>query len=411
MKANEGTAQGQSPGHVGPQTVLFLTADTGGGHRAATDAISQALHSRYPNTFVVEVCDPLTGPDTHRLIRRVCRLYGPVTRRTPWLWSMIFYGTNSPAALAILRRVVRQLVAEQIAESFPRHQPVVVVCVHPLLVSAAVAARKGSAHQAPVVTVVTDLGTAHGAWWHSQVDRTITPSHKLLRAGRKAGAANLYGDPLGIPVREQFTSAGATGLKDKARLRAELGIRPDRFVVLVTAGAEGGRGLRAWTRALAAGVPGVDVVAVCGRDEASRAELAEVAAGLDGRLVITGLVSNMPDWIRCADLVVSKAGPSIIAEATSVGVPLVLPSHLPGQEAGNTELAVAAGAARRVRGRQQLVRQVELLRRDTVAMTAMRAAAVRFGRPQAALRIAELVADQAWAQLLPVPLRKLPPGA
>lgn len=393
--------EGRRPDQVGRQTVLFLTADTGGGHRAATDAISQALDRRYPNVFVAEVCDPLTGPDTHRLIRRVCRLYGPVTRRTPWLWSMIFYGTNTPAARPILRRVLRQLVAEQIAESFPRHQPVVVVCVHPLLVSAAVSARKGSLHQPPVVTVVTDLGTAHGAWWHKQVDRTITPSDKLLRAGRKAGAANLYGESLGIPVREQFTTAGVTGLRDKARLREELGIRPNRFVVLVTAGAEGGRGLRAWSRALAAGVPGVDVVAVCGRDEASRAELSEYAAGLDGRLIVTGLVTNMPDWIRCADVVVSKAGPSIIAEATSVGVPLVLPSHLPGQEAGNTELAVAAGAARRVRGRQQLVREVDRLRQDTVAMAAMRAAAVRFGRPQAALRIAELVADQAWAKTLP----------
>jgi 1,2-diacylglycerol 3-beta-galactosyltransferase len=58
----------------------------------------------------------------------------------------------------------------------------------------------------------------------------------------------------------------------------------------------------------------------------------------------------MSDWLRCADLVVSKAGPSTIAGAAAVGVPLLLPSHLPGQEAGIADFAVAASAPRRVRG-------------------------------------------------------------
>jgi UDP-N-acetylglucosamine:LPS N-acetylglucosamine transferase len=74
---------------------------------------------------------------------------------------------------------------------------------------------------------------------------------------------------------------------------------------------------------------------------------------------------------------------------------LLLPSHIPGQERGNADIAVAAGAARRVRGRRHLIRQIDALRQDTVAMADMRAAATRFGRPHAAIRMAELVADAA----------------
>jgi UDP-N-acetylglucosamine:LPS N-acetylglucosamine transferase len=134
-------------------------------------------------------------------------------------------------------------------------------------------------------------------------------------------------------------------------------------------------------------------VAVCGRNDRLRAELTGMDAG--GRLIILGSVHNMSDWLGCADLVVSKAGPSIIAEAAALGVPLLLPTHLPGQEAGNADLAVAAGAARRVRGRRDLLRQIDALRGDPVAVAAMRAAAVRSARPHAAVRIAELVADEA----------------
>lgn len=382
------------PNGVDLDRVLFLTADTGGGHRAAAEAISQALHSRYPGRFVAVVCDPLTGSEAHRLLRRMCRWYGPLTRGAPWLWSVIFHVTNAPVTLWILRRLVRSLVVVPLVAALDRHRPTVVVSAHPLMVDAAVAARKRSEHHPSLVTVVTDLATAHRTWWHSQVDRTITPSDELLRAGRRAGAANVHGHPLGIPVREQFRS-GSPPREGKATLQAMLGIRPGRFVVLVTAGAEGGRGVEVWVRTIVRGLPEVDVVAVCGRNESLRAELGEFTACAGGRLLVTGHVDTMSDWIRCADLVVTKAGPSIIAEATSVGVPLLLPSHIPGQERGNADIAVAAGAARRVRGRRHLIRQIDALRQDTAAMADMRAAATRFGRPHAAIRMAELVADAA----------------
>ena len=57
-----------------------------------------------------------------------------------------------------------------------------------------------------------------------------------------------------------------------------------------------------------------------------------------------GFVDNMADWLRCADIVVGKAGPGTIAEALCCATPLVLTSHLPGQEEGNAEFVVQAGA-------------------------------------------------------------------
>lgn len=380
-----------------PRTVLFLTADTGGGHRAATEALSQALRSRYPDRFVAVSCDPLTGDVSHPLLRRVCGWYGPVTREAPWLWSVLFHLTNTPLLVGVLRRALRRLVAAPITSSLVEHRPAVVVATHPLVVDAAVAARRRGEQRPPLVTVVTDLATAHRSWWNAQVDRTITPSARLLEAGRRAGAAGLHDRPLGIPVREQFGRRQPVRGAERAALRTSLGLRPDGFLVLVTAGGEGGRGLKNWTRALVERLPRVDVVAICGRNRALRSVLDDLARATGDRLRVQGLVDDMSDWICCADLVISKAGPSIIAEATSVGVPLLLPTHIPGQEAGNAELAVSAGAARRVRGRRQLVREVDALRHDVVAMAEMRSAAVRFGRPQAAVRMAELVAEAAGA--------------
>lgn len=379
----------------GPRAILLLTADTGGGHRAAAEALRQALNSRYPGQFGAVTCDPLTGVDANRIVRWVCLRYGPLVRVAPCLWSFLFYATNTPATVGILRRVLTRFASPPVAAALARHQPLAVVALHPLLAAPAVAAlREGSARPA-LVTVVTDLGTAHRSWWHPAVEHVVTPTDDLSRRGRRlAGTPPDRCDVLGIPVGEQFRRGPADPVV-KAALRASLGLDPDRFVVLVAAGAEGGRGMKAWTRAAVSGSADVDVVAVCGRDKRLRTSLERLAARSCGRLTVTGFVTNMDDWLRSADVLVTKAGPGTIAEATSCGVPMLLAGHLPGQERGNTEIVVRAGAGRPVRGRRQLMAQIEDLQSNPASLDRMRVAAVRLGRPAAAAQIADLIARQA----------------
>ncbi|HZD97789.1 MAG TPA: glycosyltransferase, partial [Micromonosporaceae bacterium] len=113
----------------------------------------------------------------------------------------------------------------------------------------------------------------------------------------------------------------------------------------------------------------------------------------DGRLVVCGFVDDIADRLRCADVVVTKAGPGTIAESTCCGIPLIVTSHLPGQERGNTEYVVGAGAGRYAPTVAGLVREVSRLRRDPVALARLRSASAALGRPHAAASIAALIAD------------------
>ena len=80
----------------------------------------------------------------------------------------------------------------------------------------------------------------------------------------------------------------------------------------------------------------------------------------------------MADWLRCADVVVGKAGPGTIAEATCCGAPLVLTSFVPGQEKGNAEFVTGAGAGVYAPRPRQLVAEIGRLRGDPDALAAMR---------------------------------------
>jgi 1,2-diacylglycerol 3-beta-galactosyltransferase len=103
----------------------------------------------------------------------------------------------------------------------------------------------------------------------------------------------------------------------------------------------------------------------------------------------------MSDWLRCADVVIGKAGPGTIAEAACCGAALLLTSHLPGQERGNARLVAEAGAGRAAPRRRQMLRDLGELRRDPEALAAMRTASARLGRPGAAAAVAALLADLA----------------
>ena len=163
---------------------------------------------------------------------------------------------------------------------------------------------------------------------------------------------------------------------------------------MLTGGAEGTGGLRRRAAAILRQVDDVDVAVICGRNRSLNRRVSRLAGQAGrGRLTAHGFVGNMADWLRCADVVVGKAGPGTIAEATCCGAPLVLTSFVPGQEKGNTEFVTGTGAGVYAPRPRQLAAEIGRLRSDPGALAAMRDASVRVGRPGAATDIARFLAE------------------
>ncbi|HEY7016633.1 MAG TPA: glycosyltransferase [Streptosporangiaceae bacterium] len=362
-----------------PLPLLFLIADTGGGHRSAARAVSQALDRMYPGRFAPVLYDPLGGPGSARLLRWVTGLYGPVIRLAPWLWGAAYHATSSRPAMTLLRRTLLVLANRPAVGAARVHAPAAIVSFHPLTGMAAAAARDRGAPGAPAVTVVTDLAQAHVAWRHADVDLVIAPSV----AGRAAAR---------LPVTREFWS-GPLRPGERAVLRRSLGLSEDEFLVLLAGGGEGSGGIARRAAAILRWFADVDVVAVCGRNTRLKRRLDRMAARSGGRLTVTGFTHSVADLLRCCDLVVTKAGPGTIAEAACCGAPMLLTSHLPGQETGNADLVTAAGAGRHLPRVRQLVTEIGRLREDRAAVRAMAAASARMGQPGAAADVARRIAD------------------
>jgi 1,2-diacylglycerol 3-beta-galactosyltransferase len=380
--------------HGEPQVpLLFLIGDTGGGHRSAAKAVAQALEHAYPGRFAPVICDPLCGPDAPGWTRWIAGLYGPMVRVAPWLWGAIWRAAVSPRVLGWLRRTLMPPVYDGVARAVAGWRPAVIVNFHPLTADPAVRARDCGAAGLPVITVVTDLVTAHPAWWDAPADRLLVPSAAIAgRCAQDGMPAGRYVHT-GLPVAAAFCRPPASAAERHVLQRA-LGLS-GRFLVVMTGGGEGSGGLYRRTAAILKAVPDVDVAVICGRNQRLRRRLGRLAERAEGRLTVHGFVDNMADWLRCADVVVGKAGPGTIAEALCCAAPLVLTSYVPGQEEGNAEFVVRAGAGSYTPSPRGLAAEIARLRDDPVALAAMRAASARAGRPRAAADIAGLLVKAA----------------
>lgn len=373
-----------------PLPLLFLIGDTGGGHRSAAAAVAQALERLSPGRFLPVICDPLRGPGVPRLLRWFSGLYGPCIRLAPWLWWLFWRASDSPRVLSAVRRTIMAPVYGSVARAAEACRPALIVAFHPMTADAAVRARDAGA-LSPVITVITDLVTAHLSWRDAAADRVVVPSAEIAARCAEDGMAAERCLPLGLPVAAEFCRPPLDEAERK-ELKQELGVNGD-FLVVLTGGAEGSGGLSRRAAAILRRVDDVDVAVICGRNRSLNRRVSRLAerAG-HGRLTVHGFVGNMADWLRCADIVVGKAGPGTIAEAACCGAPLVLTSFVPGQEKGNVEFVTGAGAGISAPRPRQLAAEIGRLRRDPVALAVMRDAAVRLGRPRAAADIARFLA-------------------
>jgi processive 1,2-diacylglycerol beta-glucosyltransferase/1,2-diacylglycerol 3-beta-galactosyltransferase len=87
------------------------------------------------------------------------------------------------------------------------------------------------------------------------------------------------------------------------------------------------------------------IVVVCGRNESAYRTLQKFVRRYPNADVdIHGYVNNMPELLRQADCVVTKAGASLIMETLSSKKPLIISTYIHGQELGNVRFVVKSGA-------------------------------------------------------------------
>jgi 1,2-diacylglycerol 3-beta-galactosyltransferase len=365
----------------GSPRILILFSDTGGGHRAAARALTDALKQLDP-TCDVTVADPLMsqGP---AVVRRLASLYSPMIQRSRAAWGAVYHSSNTKPTFAAIRAVFGPGVRKVIIDLVARHDPDVVLSVHPLLNHIAYQAITKCGRPRALMTVITDLVDFHRGWTYSRADLVVAPTELARKVALRRRVPADRIKLLGLPVDLRFRPP-APG--EKQALRRRYGLDEARFTVLVMGGAAGVGNLIKQVRVLAWEPHQWQVIAVCGRNEKLRSRLARVRFATP--TLVLGFVDNMPELMRASDVVVTKAGPGAIAEALATGVPILVTGFLPGQESPNVDFVVEAGFGAFTPRENDLLDEVRVLAEGGPTWQEMSRKAAEMAHPYASSDIA-----------------------
>ncbi len=132
-------------------------------------------------------------------------------------------------------------------------------------------------------------------------------------------------------------------MASKAKLRKKLRIEPNLPTLLIVGG-ERVKNVVETVEALENLEHDFQVVAVAGGNDRLFLDLVKLKPKFP--LHVHHFLSNMPEWLRAADVLISKAGGLIISEGLAAGLPILIIHYLPGQEEGNVRYVLShqAGA-------------------------------------------------------------------
>jgi 1,2-diacylglycerol 3-beta-galactosyltransferase len=370
--------------------VLFLISDTGGGHRAGSQAIGAALDEIDGETRYEWRIDDIATHCTFPL-SQLGPAYSAALRFAPPIYGALFHATNGRRRYRTIVRVCEPLYRERLRDSFLMYRPDVIVSVHPLLNHAALRARADAGLRVPLITVITDLGRVHEGWLLPEADLTVVPAREVYQRALERGVPPERLRLLGHPVHPKFEDVSET----KAEIRKGLGLPCDRPIALLMAGGEGGGKLLPTTLALAKSRLPFHLVVVTGRNAALKAKLEELAPQLPTPMTVLGFRNDVPELMKASDLLVTKAGPGAIAEASIAEVPVVVYDFVPGQERGNLDYVRTNGIGVVALTAAEVVASVTRIVHNQERLVAMRARQTSIAPRGSSRRIAELIAEVA----------------
>lgn len=357
--------------------VLVMSASAGMGHVSAGDALADALRAEGAVCEHIDVLD--LAP------RWVARAYAGsfefLAHRAPRIWRGVYAWADGPDAdAARWAPLARRLLFRGMKRVLGSGRWQYCLTTH-FLPAQLVAGRPGIP---PFGLVVTDYAL-HRYWVQPRVRDAFVGTRTLAEeAGRRLAGVRPW--VTGIPIRPVFGRAPRM-----AEARALLELPADRPIALVMGGGMG-VGIEAMSHAtLAADVPRLLAVALCGRADEARARLERSTTRHALRTV--GFTGDVERWMAAADVIVTKPGGLSTTEALAVGRPLILTRPLPGHEEANVATLVAAGAALSVPEPSGVRAQVERVFRDPALRLALAANARRTGAPNAAHDVVRIVLD------------------
>lgn len=303
---------------VNMKKVMILMAErTGTGHKSAANALERRLVELGCTVKQVN-CFPLMG----KVGINMENCYIPLTTKHPLIWKI------AHGAQQIFPDVVHSWIYHHAKKGLLREinafQPDVIISVHCMFTKAVSRLLRKNHLSIPFYVSVIDLVNPPKVWRDRRADMTFLPTEAVQEQYLRLHFSPEKLKVAGFPIREDIvpptTPKKVTNQVHILMVNPSINLRKNL----------------AFVRELAQ-IDRAEITFVCGRDERLYTALTREKAQnpqLD-KVNVLGFVSNMPELLNWAHILLTKAGPNMLLEGTRSGTAVVVTGHIPGQEAHN----------------------------------------------------------------------------
>ena len=293
-----------------PLKVLFLSSDTGGGHRASAVALGAQFERLFPNS-TYDLLD--ITKDCSRAPYNNLESWYTHLSSNPNQWKFVYKVSNAKLLQSVFKIHFQMSTKESKLRQFiQEYEADVVISVHPLMndipLQSCMNISNETNRHLPFFTVVTDLGSGHCTWFEKNVEKMFIASDAIERLARERGDVPKNKLVMkGLPIRYDF-ALEAQRLGDRNSLEGKIyqlqmrdrlnlltnyyhsydsdenhpihdekGTQDDRKVILVMGGGEGVGSLETIVRHLYLqcslnSIP-ANILVVCGKNKALKSSL------------------------------------------------------------------------------------------------------------------------------------------
>ncbi|MFZ3152090.1 MAG: glycosyltransferase [Anaerolineaceae bacterium] len=362
---------------------LILTSDSGFGHRSAANSVLKALEVKYPQQAKGLIVNPILETDMPKLVRQIDTGYDSRVKSASKLYRFTYEISDSRPVSEVLESALTLMLQKNIKELIHNLNPDAVLSTNQMFNAPTGAVLKDLNLSVPFFTTVTDLADVHALWFGSGPDRYFVASDWVKI---KALENNVPEDRItisGVPVDPDFTLSG----QEKSALREGLGLQSDITTVLFVGSVRVFNIVQSLQALEKVSCP-IQVVVITGGDKNLFVQLSELKFKFP--FYLHDFVTNMPEWMRAADVLITKAGGLILSEGLAAGLPSVIINYLPGQEEGNVRYILSHQAGSWVQNSTEMASVLNYwLSDDQKRLKMVASNSKELGHPDSALQIAE----------------------
>ncbi len=303
--------------------VMILTAErTGTGHKSAANAIEKRLNNLGYETIQID-CFTMMGKIGNILENS----YIPITTRCPIFFYIPYLFTQVfPNAMhfSVYLKSKRKLKKE-----ISTFKPDLIISVHSMFTKAISHFLKKEKLNIPFYINVIDLVKPPIVWFDKNATGIFVPTNEVKEAYIQKGIDENKLVVSGFPIRNDIKKRTTPKtIEDKVNIllvNPSVNLRKNiKYVKEVSK------------------LNNVSITVVCGRDERMyNALIKEQQSGkIRENVNIYSFVNNMNELLENAHIILAKAGPNMILEATKSATAIVITGHVLGQENNNYEYVV-----------------------------------------------------------------------